>query len=61
LATRVKNINAKYKTKKEWMTEGLLCAARNKQKIAMKVKKNILIIQNYLSIVLTIKIILQTF
>ena len=39
LATEVKNISAKYKRIKQWMTAGLLCSARNKQKIAMKVKK----------------------
>jgi len=39
-ATEVKNISAKHKRIKQWMTAGLLCSARNKQKIAMKVKKH---------------------
>jgi hypothetical protein len=40
LATTTKNVGSRYKRIKEWMTAGLLCSARKKQHLSMKIKKH---------------------
>jgi hypothetical protein len=40
MTTITKTANSKNKCLKEWMTPGLLCSLRNKQKLSLKVHKH---------------------
>lgn len=60
MTTTTKTANSKNKHLKEWMTYGLLCSLRNKQKLSIKVHKHPNN-HNYVHITYYIKINLQRF